>query len=136
MIFTYHDTKDLKTVFFEKRFEICVFTVINVFFNGAKSKLFLHSGKNPYRDFLRSNSKSPVQREIRIGMFSFKRKVFNNRGKTPISLFRLNSKSPVQREISIGIVLSNAVSSTDGNPYSDIFSQTQSFRYGDFEKFL
>ena len=30
------------------------------------------------------------------------------------------------------IVLSNAVSSTDGNPYIDIFAQTQSHPYRDF----
>ena len=97
-------------------------TFHNVFLTEQRANYFPSTGKNPYRDVFRSNSKSPVQMEIRIGCFRSNAKS-PIRGETPIRLFRLNSKSPVQREISIRIVLSNNVFNTDGNPYTvEIFS--------------
>ena len=70
----------------------------NVFFTGQRANYFSSTGKNLYtgRDFLRSNSKSPVQRKI------------------PIGILHLNSKSPVQWEIPIGIFRSNSKSSHIG----------------------
>ena len=107
----------------------------NVFFIGAKSKLFPQyrekslqgffafklkvssTGKKSLKGIFRSNSKSL---KIPIGIFVFKLKVISYRdfGISLCGFF--GSKSPVQVE----------------NPYSDYFTQTQSLQYRDLRKSL
>ena len=51
------------------------------FFTEQRENYFPSTGKNPYRDFLRSNSKSPVQGKNPYRDFLFKHP-YRNFGKT------------------------------------------------------
>ena len=88
------------------------------FFTGQRANYFPSTGKNPYRDFSRSNSKSPVQGEnpYRDFFVQTQSHPYRDFGKSLQGILRSNSKSFLY-----GFFCSLKVSSTKGDPYR-IFS--------------
>ena len=136
----------------------CWLNLLQRFFMEQRANYFPSTGKNPYRDVFRSNSKSPAQG---LGIFSFKLKVIpigifgslkvSSTDGNPYRMFSFKRKVSNTGGNTYKVVsLKLEVSSAEGNLYKDcslkqriqyrwkslycrdIFAQTQSLRYGDF----